>query len=101
MKHPPPVYLDGVGWLPADWMIAGLTLAAGVAQVWQTVGAWPERRTEAWIRGAMAAGWMLWSARFWLALAVGLDPVVAPPGIVAITLISAGTISIAIMRGGR
>ena len=99
--HPPPVYLDGIGWLPADYLIACLTLIAGVAQTWQTVGAWRSRRLEACIRGAMALGWMIWSSRFWSAMVMGLDPVVAPPGIVAIVLISSGTTAIAIMRGGR
>lgn len=101
MSHPPPVYLDGIGWLPADYLIASLTMLACIAQVWQTVGAWPHRRLEAWIRGGMAFGWALWSLRFWAALVQGLDPVVAPPGIIAIVLIASGTTAIAIMRGGR
>lgn len=99
--HPPPVYLDGIGWIPADYLIAVLTLLAGVAQIWQTVGVWRTHRMEAYVRAAMAFGWSLWTLRFWTALFAGLDPVVAPPGIIAIVLIASGTTAIAIMRGNR
>lgn len=96
-----PAYLDGVGWIAADYLIAFLTLFACLAQVWQTVGLWRSHRTEAYVRGAMAFGWALWSLRFWFALLQGMDPVVAPPGIIAIVLIAAGTVAVALVRGGR
>ena len=90
---------NGVGLIPVDFLLATLFIIAGVSQAWQYTVL---KDTSKFYRlgcSLASAGWLFWGTRMFVELFNGGDPKVAIPGIVAILLLTTGSIMKSLYSG--
>ena len=86
MQH----FIDGTGYTDADAAVAVLITMSALLTYGRVAFELAPSLKLPVPRLMMAVGWSIWAVRFWYALAIGVDVVLAPISMVAIGLITSG-----------